>query len=305
MTTSVATFARPNATWQWQDYSLPYRVDGDRHAQPVVLVHGFGGCIGHWRKTIAELSKSYRVYAIDLLGFGAAPKPPMDYTFELWGKQLSHFCREIVGQSATFVGNSVGCIVALQAAVATPEWCESVVLINCSLRLLHESKRQTLSLPQRIATPILQRMLTLKPIGRLFFNQIARRQSLKNILKQAYYRHEAITDELLDILLDPARDPGAADVFISFINYSSGPLAETLLPQIQTPVAIVWGEQDPWEPLEMARALRNYSCVKKFQTIPNAGHCPMDEAWQETNEILRHWLQTVKHLPSAMDSESR
>ena len=132
-------------------------------------------------------------------------------------------------------------LVALQAAVSTPEWCESVVLINCSLRLLHDSKRQNLSLPQRFGTPVLQRILQVKPIGQFFFNQIARRRSLKNILKQAYRRHETITDELLDILLTPASDLGAADVFISFISYSSGPLAETLLPQMQSPVAIVWG----------------------------------------------------------------
>ena len=52
----------------------------------------------------------------------------------------------------------------------------------------------------------------------------------------------------------------------------------------------------------MARALGDYSCVKQFQTIPNAGHCPMDEAWEETNEILRDWLQTVAQLPSAVES---
>ena len=241
MKPSPLTFARSNASWQWQEYSLPYRVDGDRDAPPVVLVHGFGGCIGHWRKTVADLSQCYRVFTIDLIGFGAAPKPPIDYTFELWGTQLVEFCQKVVGRPATLVGNSVGCIVVLQAAVFAPEWCRSSVLINCSLRLLHERKRESLSPVQRWGTPVLQRILKFKPLGQLFFKQIAQRRSLRNILKQAYRRHETITDELLDILLEPSRDPGAADVFISFVNYSSGPLAEDLLPQIDTPVAIVWG----------------------------------------------------------------
>ena len=39
-----------------------------------------------------------------------------------------------------------------------------------------------------------------------------------------------ITDELLDVLLKPAADEGAADVFISFISYSQGPLPELTFP---------------------------------------------------------------------------
>ncbi len=300
MTAVATTFARANAAWQWNDYSLPYRVEGDRTAPAVVLVHGFGGCIGHWRKTIADLSRAYRVYAIDLLGFGAAPKPPINYTFELWGEQLSQFCQQVVGRPATFVGNSVGCIVTLQAATTAPNWCNSVVMINCSLRLLHDSKRGELSWAQRVGTPILQRMLTWPPIGHLFFRQIAQRRSLRNILKQAYRRHDTITDELLDILLEPAREPGAADVFISFINYSRGPLAEELLPQLQVPVAILWGEDDPWEPLELARSWEQFDCVCQFKTIPNAGHCPMDEAWEETNALLRDWLHRIEGRSLAM-----
>ena len=95
-------------------------------------------------------------------------------------------------------------------------------------------------------------------------------------------------------MLEPARDPGAADVFISFVNYSSGPLAEDLLPKMQAPVAVIWGENDPWEPLDLAREFENFDCVQQFETIPNAGHCPMDEAWQETNAILRGWLQRIE-----------
>ncbi|MEL7084782.1 MAG: alpha/beta fold hydrolase [Cyanobacteria bacterium P01_A01_bin.3] len=301
MTIAATTVARANASWQWNDYSLPYRVEGDRHAPAVVLIHGFGGCIGHWRKTVADLSQQYRVYAIDLLGFGAAPKPAIDYTFELWGEQLSQFCQQVVGQSATYVGNSVGCIVALQAAKTAPDWCTSVVLINCSLRLLHDSKREDLSWIQRVGTPIVQRVLKWPPVGNLFFGQIAQRRSLRNILKQAYRRHETITDELLDLLLEPAREPGAADVFISFINYSSGPLAEEILPQLTLPVAILWGEDDPWEPLELARSWEAFDCVQQFATIPNAGHCPMDEAWEETNALLRDWLQRVEEQSLATE----
>jgi pimeloyl-ACP methyl ester carboxylesterase len=56
-------------TWQWQGHKINYIVKG--RGLPVVLVHGFGASIGHWRKNIPALVEGgYRVFALDLLGFG-------------------------------------------------------------------------------------------------------------------------------------------------------------------------------------------------------------------------------------------
>ncbi|WP_017325634.1 alpha/beta fold hydrolase [Synechococcus sp. PCC 7336] len=295
-----AVYIAANRVWQWRSFQLPYLAAGDPQAEAVVLVHGFGGCIGHWRNNIAQLASQYRVYAIDLLGFGAAPKPDLDYSFELWGQQLADFCQQVVQRTATLVGNSVGAIVVSQTAAEEPTIARSVVLINCSLRLLHDRKRSQLSLVQQMGTPIVQTLLRYKPIGHFFFRQIAQRRSLRNILRRAYARPEAVTDELLDLLLAPARDPGAADVFIAFVNYSSGPLAEELLPQIHCPVAIVWGEDDPWEPLEKGRSLADFPCVREFKTIARAGHCPMDEASQEVNEYLLQWIEGLDRTATSV-----
>ncbi|NJK72765.1 MAG: alpha/beta fold hydrolase, partial [Synechococcaceae cyanobacterium SM2_3_60] len=142
---------------------------------------------------------------------------------------------------------------------------------------------------QRLSTPIIQKVLQYKPLGHWFFSQIAQSRSLRNILKQAYVRPEAITDELVDILLAPARTPGAADVFIAFISYAQGPLADDLLPLVTCPVHILWGENDPWEPIAKARAWTRFDSVKDFVALPKAGHCPMDEAPELVNPYLRQW----------------
>lgn len=34
--------------WQWKDYSITYTVQGT--GPPILLVHGFGASIGHWRR---------------------------------------------------------------------------------------------------------------------------------------------------------------------------------------------------------------------------------------------------------------
>lgn len=44
-----------------------------------------------------------------------------------------------------------------------------------------------------------------------------------------------VTDELVQVILEPGLRPGAADVFLDFICYSGGPLPEELLPLVQVP----------------------------------------------------------------------
>lgn len=42
-----------------------------------------------------------------------------------------------------------------------------------------------------------------------------------------------MTEELVDAILLPGLEPGAADVFLEFICYSDGPLPEELLPLVK------------------------------------------------------------------------
>lgn len=279
--------------WQWRDYQVRYQTAGDR-GSAVILIHGFGGSSGHWRKNISELANSHRVFAIDLVGFGFSDKPSpssFDYTFENWADQVLDFAQEVIGEAAFLIGNSIGCIVALQAAVRSPQSCIGVAMLDCSLRLLHEKKRETLPWYQQASTPIFQQILAWKPIGHFFFSQVAKPKAVANFLKQAYGNPATVTDELVDVILTPAFEPGAADVFLSFIQYSHGPLAEELLPQMERPVLILWGEADPWEPIEMGRSLANYDSVQDFISLPGVGHCPQDEAPELVNPLLLKWMQ--------------
>ncbi|MDX2232615.1 MAG: alpha/beta fold hydrolase [Leptolyngbyaceae cyanobacterium bins.349] len=293
-TSSVSTWAEiPTQTWHWQGFAITYKHYGD-HGPAVVLIHGFGASLGHWRKNLPTLAQSCRVYAIDLLGFGASAKPTpsetVTYTFETWGQQIADFCREVVGEPAFLVGNSIGCIAAMQAAVDTPEISRGVALLNCSLRLLHDRRRATQPWLKRAGAPLLQRILRVKWIGRAFFKQIARPETVRKILQQAYIQTAAVDDELIDILMGPASDPGAADVFIAFTNYSQGPLPEDLLEKLPCAALMLWGTRDPWEPFELGQELGKFACVEQFIPLAGVGHCPQDEAPELVNPLLLDWI---------------
>lgn len=286
-------------TWLWRGFRICYSRQGDA-GPAIVLVHGFGASMGHWRKNIPDWAQVGRVYALDLLGFGQSHKPTpglvIDYTFETWGDLVADFCREVVGEAAFLVGNSIGCVVVMQTAVSHPDWVRGVVQLNCSLRLLHDKRRASQPWFKRMTAPILQNLLGIKPVGTFFFQQLATAKTVRKILLQAYQRHEAVTDELVELLLEPGRDRRASDVFIAFTRYSQGPLPEELLDQLPCPTLILWGEDDPWEPVELGRQLAEYPAVDDFISLPGVGHCPQDEAPERVNPQVRDWLlQQVKN----------
>lgn len=293
MISSISISTATTQTWIWRGFPICYQAQGNQ-GPAIVLVHGFGASWGHWRKNIPELAKNARVFALDLIGFGGSAKPvpgkEINYTFETWAQQIGDFCREVVGEPAFLVGNSIGCIAAMQAAVDFPEITRGVALLNCSLRLLHDRKRATLPWYRRSGAPIVQKILAFKLIGQLFFSQIAKPKVVKKILLQAYKRPEAVTDELVEMLMAPALDPGAVDVFLAFTRYSQGPLPEDLLPILPCPAIILWGTDDPWEPIDLGRELANFPQVENFIPLEGLGHCPQDEAPEIVNPILIDWI---------------
>ncbi len=288
----LTTLSQPQ-TWTWKGYPICYYSEGET-GPAVILVHGFGASWGHWRKNIPELATHCRVFALDLIGFGGSAKPlpstQISYTFETWGDQIADFCREVVGTSAYLVGNSIGCIAVMQAAVDHPEIAKKVAMLNCSLRLLHERKRAEIPWYRSFGADIAQKVLGVKWITQLFFKQLATPQTVRKILLQAYKRSEAVTEELIEMLLIPAKDPGAVDVFSAFTRYSQGPLPEDLLPILPCPALILWGTDDPWEPIELGQEYAKYDTVQKFIPLENVGHCPQDEAPELVNPILLEWI---------------
>lgn len=57
------------------------------------------------RYNIPVLAKKYKVYALDLLGFGWSEKALIEYDALVWRDQVVDFMKEIVKEPAVLVGN--------------------------------------------------------------------------------------------------------------------------------------------------------------------------------------------------------
>jgi pimeloyl-ACP methyl ester carboxylesterase len=172
-----------------------------------------------------------------------------------------------------------------------------VQLLNMSLRGMHVERMGGV---QRALVGGVQSVLTGTPLGEAFFASVATPTAVSNILKQAYCDGSAVTDELVDAILQPGLQPGAAKVFLDFISYSGGPLPEALLAALprEVPCSYVHGAADPWEDVREARRLfKPVPTVEEWVELDGVGHCPQDEAPGRVNALIEAFV--ARHAAAA------
>ena len=284
--------------WTWRDYRIAYATQGE--GMPLILIHGFGASIGHWRQNLPVLAAAgYQVFAIDLLGFGKSDKPVIDYSIELWQELLADFWAALVQQPAVFVGNSIGALLSLAMLAHHPEMARGGVLLNAAGGLNH--RPEELNLPLRLVMASFSKLVSSDLLGPFLFNRIRQKSRLRQTLYQVYRDRTAVTDELIDLLYQPSCDPGAQKVFAAILSAPPGPRPEELLPQISQPLLVLWGEADPWTPIAGAQLYRtlaeqseaDHSGQVKFVPIPDTGHCPHDERPEVVNAEIIQWLSQL------------
>ena len=293
--------------WCWEDRSIGWTLMGNPDASlAVLLIHGFGANTGHWRFNQPALAALAPTYAIDLLGFGRSDQPrarlkdepeqsgSVLYGFDLWGQQVADFCREVIDRPVLLIGNSIGGVVALRAAQLLNERCCGVVLIDCAQRLMDDKQLATQPAWMAWIRPLLKTMVRQRWLSTALFRNAARPGVIRSVLKQAYPSGSNIDDELIDLLFQPTRRNGAAEAFRGFINLFDDHLAPQLMEQLRVPVDLIWGEQDPWEPLPEAQHwAEQLPCVRSISVITGAGHCPHDEAPDQVNPVLIRYLEAA------------
>ncbi|KAI3522263.1 hypothetical protein L1887_11764 [Cichorium endivia] len=294
--------------WDWRGYTINYLKYEGQNAQksnpPLLLVHGFGASVAHWRRNIPILAQTNTVYAIDLIGFGASDKPDgFPYTMETWAELILDFVGEIVQKPTVLIGNSVGslaCVIA--AADAQRSLVEGLVLLNCAggmnNKAIVDDWRIKLVFPLLL---LIDFLLKQKGIASFLFERVRTRESLRNILLSVYGNKDSVDEDLVEIIREPALDEGALDAFVSIVTGPPGPSPVQLMPKIEIPVLILWGDEDPFTPLDgpvgkYFSSLPSQVPNISLDVLQGVGHCPHDDRPNLVHEKLVPWLAT---LPSS------
>lgn len=284
-------------TWRWNEIDVNYIAYGDK-GPAVVLLHGFGASAYQWRYNIPELAKTYRVFALDLVGFGKSEKLVTDYSGgHVWSTQVAEFIEEFVGgDGAYIVGNSLGGFAALTIAARSPQLVKGIVGLNIAGTFSEDVELMPQSAPQDAS--IIQRGV--QALGTLFrrliilFTFYSTRSRIRQILLNVYKDKTNVDDDLVRSIEAPAEDPVASEVYYRLIQstLSKAVTIDSLLDMIDVPLLLLWGMNDPWmTPSKAEKILKVYP---KAEMIPlDAGHCPQDEIPTLVNQSLEAWIQKV------------
>lgn len=108
-------------------YEVAYTDQGT--GEVLVLIHGLGADLSRWREVVGPLSKSHRVIALDLFGFGQSAKPDIGYRGQTYVDQAFALLDALDIETATLIGNSMGGWIALLAAEQKPNRIKQLVLV--------------------------------------------------------------------------------------------------------------------------------------------------------------------------------
>lgn len=103
-------------------------MDEGKGEKTIVLVHGLASNGGFWRNNIGELSKQYRVIAIDLPGYGKSDKGVYPYTMSFYADIVSGLLTQLNIPKVVYVGHSMGGQIGIHFSFRHKEQVEQLIL---------------------------------------------------------------------------------------------------------------------------------------------------------------------------------
>lgn len=232
-----------------EGHTVHYQIAG--HGEPVILVHGLCGSTLWWKRNIAALARSYRVYLLDLPGFGSMRRAPGGFALEKAASWLLMWMEAAGVKRAHFIGHSMGGAICMQLAARHPDVVSRLVLVSPAVMLpLH-------SLAEGII-PLLLGIRHVTPHFGCILLYDGLRTGPVTFLRAA-------RDLLVQDLCDDMR-------------------------MISAPTLLIWGEDDTQVPARLGPVLCQKLASARLLTLKGAGHVSMFQRPDEFNSAVLAFL---------------
>jgi len=256
----------------------------DRGEGPaLVLVHGFPFWGYVWHRLLPILEQKHRVLIPDLPGYGFSDRSDrFDRCLARQAERLELFLKEAGVDRATVVGHELGGGVALRLAASSPKRVERLFL----------------------AAPVCYDWLQSSIASELSRSSAARKapaaivaKALREALREV---SAAPDDDLLDGLLAPyATETGKLSLIRDAAAMDAGQTAELsgLLPSLDVPALVCWGELDRLAPKSAGRRLAWDLPRAQLALLPGAGHLSFIDKQAEFASLLETFLEGALPRP--------
>jgi len=239
----------------------------------VVLLHGFLGSHKIWESTISDLSKTYRVIAIDLPGHGETACFGYVHSMELMAKCVKAVMEHLRLKKYVIIGHSMGGYVALAFADLFPDHLKGLCLYHSTAYADSEEKKKD-RMRAVNAVKANKGIYTKATIKNLFATKNLK--YLKNEIAFATAIAKGTSQRGIIAALYGMKDRPGRDIILGLVEY---------------PIMMVIGEHDnilpPSQLLEQAEIIRN----KTVLYLEHDGHFGFLESPRQSNKELRKFLR--------------
>jgi pimeloyl-ACP methyl ester carboxylesterase len=233
-----------------EGYPIRYEVAGEE-GEPVVLVHGLSGSTRWWARNVSALAGRYRVYLLDLPGFGAMRRLRRRFALTEAASWLSAWMEAVGLENAHLVGHSMGGYVGIRLAAKRPESVRNLVLVD----------------PAGV------------PTGR----------SMLGHLVPLFGAARHATPSFLPVLARDALRMGPFTLWRAARDLLDEDVREDLR-SIEAPTLLVWGEKDTLVPPAVGELLRAEIPDSRLLVLRRAAHVPMFDRPEDFNRALLAFL---------------
>ena len=241
----------------------------------VVFVHGFASSLDVWNSVMSEVTKTHRVLALDLKGFGWSDRPEGDYSPAAQAELVLKLMSARGIDQAAIVAHSWGASVALAIALRAPQRVTRLALYDA---WVYEEQ-----LPPAFY------WARADGVGEAIFG-IFYNQRVEDKIALAFYDEKFATQKLIDATERALERPGSTAAALAAVRGQRFSEMQEHYKQIQKPTLLLWGREDLVAPLPYGERLSNELPHAKLVVYPRCGHFPMVEAKAPSNAELLGFL---------------
>ena len=249
---------------------------------PVLLVHGFASAIEAWSPVVPALSKTHRVVALDLKGFGWTDRPEGDYSPEAQARILLKLLELRGVQKTAIVAHSWGSSVALAATLAAPE--------RFTKRALYDAWVYEDQLPTFF------HWARADGVGEMLFGLYYKERADER-MALAFFDKRYVTERLVEEVDAALERPGTVAAALAAVRGQRYAEVETKYRTIDKPTLLLWGREDLVTPLKYGERLSRELPNAKLVVYPRCGHFPMIEAKDASTRDLVAFLNAKDGTP--------
>lgn len=270
--------------FRWSHGEVHYTVSGNGPA--LLLVHGIGMAASSFEmRYIAEpLARAFRVYTMDLLGFGHSDRPRIAYTAALYVAQIEDFVREVMGPGAAVIAGGLSAGYCLAVAARAPDLLRALVLSAPP----PVSGMPVMPRPARRATDVL---LSTPVLGQSLFNAMTARGGIRSYLRdQAYSNRDLVTESMVDAQYAAAHQPNARYAVQAYLAGRLDPEVSASLSTVQQPLLLVFGTDTQPAPGATAAAYVRLNPHAQVLLLDRCGALPHEEQAERFADAAAAWL---------------